>query len=209
MGISLRGVRGGKVTLGKSAAVFGLGVIGQYAVHLSKLAGGYPVIGIDPSELRRSIARRMGADLVLDPFRDDVTAALRQATNGQGVQAAIECTATPRVVASLPALTAYEGILVILGGIHGKVEMDLYTHVQKSNQTIVGCGFAYHADYPFDSDDANHAAILNMMQGGMIRPEPVVTNRVAYTEGPGMYRMLIEEKDKAVGVQFTWADAKL
>ncbi|HTL52546.1 MAG TPA: zinc-binding alcohol dehydrogenase, partial [Planctomycetota bacterium] len=204
LGISIRGVRGGKVTLGKSVAVFGLGVIGQFATHLSKLAGGYPVIAIDPVAARREIARKMGADVTLDPFKENVAARIKELTGGKGVDVAIESTATPRVVASLPELTAFEGTLVILGGVHGKVEMDFYTYVQKSNQTIVGCGSPYHADYPFISDDANHSAILQMMKGGMVRPRPAVTHQVPYTQGPEMYRILIEEKDKAVGVQFTW-----
>lgn len=204
LGISIRGVRAGQVTLGKSVAVFGLGVIGQFATHLAKLAGGYPVIAIDPVAARREIARKMGADLTLDPFKENVPARIKELTGGKGVDVAIESTATPRVVASLPEITAFEGTLVILGGIHGKVEMDLYTHVQKANQTIVGCGSPYHTDYPFISDDANHQAILQMMKGGMIRPQPAVTHKVPYTQGPEMYRILIEEKDKAVGVQFTW-----
>lgn len=204
LGISIRGVRGGKVSLGKSVAVFGLGVIGQFATHLAKLAGGCPVIAIDPVPARREIAHRMGADVTLDPFKENVPERLRALTDGQGVDVAIESTATPRVVASLPELTAFEGTLVILGGVHGKVDMDLYTHVQKRNQTIVGCGSPYHGDYPFDNDDANHAAILRMMAAGMIRPNPVITHQAPYTQGPELYRMLMEEKDKAVGVQFTW-----
>ena len=48
LGIALRGVRGGKIRIGDSVVVFGLGVIGLFAVHLSKIAGAYPVIAIDP-----------------------------------------------------------------------------------------------------------------------------------------------------------------
>ena len=76
-----------------------------------------------------------------------------------------------------------------------KVEMDLYTCFQKNNLTMVGTGSAFHGDYPYDSDPANFKVILRMMLAGMVRPAPVVTHCVPYTEGPRMYRMLIEEKD--------------
>ena len=205
LGISLRGVRGGKVQLGDSVAVFGQGVIGAFATHLAKLAGGCPVIAVDPVSARREVALKVGADVAIDPAAEDVQQRIKELTGGVGARVAIEATATPKVVSSLPAVTAPEGRIVVLGGIHGKAEMDLYTFFQKSNQTMIGCGSAYHADYPYDSDAANFDAILRMMRAGMITPGAVITHRVGYTEGPRMYRMLMEEKHKAIGVQFDWS----
>ncbi len=93
------------------------------------------------------------------------------------------------------------------GGIHGTAEMDLYTHFQKSNQTMIGAGSCYHRDYPYDSDAANADAIMKMMQAGMVTPAPAITHCVPYTEGPKMYKMLAKEKEKAIGVQFDWRQA--
>ncbi len=205
--ISLRGVRAARVRLGDSVAVFGQGVIGVFATHLAKRSGAHPVIAVDPIGRRRQVAQEMGADVVIDPAKEDVLQRVKEVTGGVGVSAAIEATATARVIASLPALTREEGRIVVLGGIHGKAEMDLYTYFQKSNQTMIGCGSAYHGDYPYDSDAANAEAIMRMMQAGLIDPSPAVTHRVPYTEGPEIYRMLAEEKDKAIGVQFDWTKA--
>jgi 2-desacetyl-2-hydroxyethyl bacteriochlorophyllide A dehydrogenase len=205
LSISIRGVRAAKLALGDSAAIFGQGVIGVFATHLARLAGACPVIAVDPVAARRDTARTMGADATIDPLQEDVAARIRSLTDGRGVSAAIEATATPRVAASLPSHVRDEGRIVILGGVHGKVEMDLYTHFQKSNQTMVGTGSAFHADYPFDTDAANYAAILHLMRAGRIRPAPAITHCVPYTEGPAVYRLLIAEKDKANGVQFEWA----
>ena len=202
--ISIRGIRAARVELGDSVAVFGQGVIGLFATHLAKLAGACPVIAVDLVAARRDIARAMGADVALDPRTDDVPARIKDLTGGVGVDAAIDASATPRVIAGLPAITRAEGRVIVLGGVHGKVEMDLYSFFQKNNLTMVGCGSAYHSDWPYDSDEGNFAAILRMMRAGMIRPGPAVTHRVPYTEGPRLYRMLIEGKDKAVGVQFEW-----
>ncbi|OPX25219.1 MAG: hypothetical protein B1H04_00345 [Planctomycetales bacterium 4484_123] len=207
LAISLRGVRAARVRLGDAVAVFGQGVIGLFATHLAKLSGAATVIAVDPVAARRDVAEKMGADVAIDPASEDVTARIRELTDGLGVNAAIEATATPKVIGSLPAVTRDEGRIVVLGGIHGKAELDLYSHFQKSNQTMVGAGHCYHSDYPYDSDWANYAAIMKMMLSGMIRPAPVVTHRVPYTQGPEMYRMLIEEKDKAIGVQFDWREA--
>jgi len=207
LGISIRGVRAAKVQLGDSVAVFGQGVIGAFATHLAKLSGACPVIAVDPVGARREVAKKMGADVVIDPGAEDPRERIMEITGGEGVRAAIEATATTRVIGSLPALTARQGRIIVLGGIHGKAELDLYTFFQKSDQRMIGCGAAHFDDFPYCDDGANRDAILRMMAAGMIRPGPVVTHRAPYTEGPKMYRMLIEEKDKAIGVQFDWTGA--
>jgi len=204
LAISIRGIRAAKVELGDSVAVFGQGVIGAFATHLAKLSGAAPVIAVDPVVARREVARKLGADVTLDPGSEDVPTRIKELTGGAGVDAAIEATATSRVAASLPAIVRPEGKIIILGGVHGKIVMDLYSFFQKSNQTMIGTGSAFHSDYPYDTDAANFAVILRLLKLGMIKPRPVITHCVPYTEGPRMYRMLIEEKDKAIGVQFDW-----
>ena len=63
---ALGAVRDGHVRIGDAVAVFGLGGIGLMAMQLAKLAGAYPVIGVDPLELRRNVALECGADIVID-----------------------------------------------------------------------------------------------------------------------------------------------
>src|SRR5437667_343425 len=63
MGASIRA----GITLGRSAAVLGLGIIGQFTLRCLLAAGAYPVLGIDGVRLRREAARMAGADHLLDP----------------------------------------------------------------------------------------------------------------------------------------------
>ena len=205
LGISLRGVRGGQVRLGDSVAVFGLGVIGTFAAHLAKVAGGFPVIAVDPVAKRREVAKALGADIALDPLNCDVKKEIFNATGGEGARVAIDATATPKVIATLPDVAAEFGRLVVLGGVHGSVPMDLYTRFQKSNLTMVGCGSAYPTDYPFVGD-RNEITLMQMIRAGMVRPRPAITHFVPWRKGPEMYRILMEEKDKAIGVAFDWKE---
>src|SRR6516164_2649439 len=72
------GIRAG-LTLGRSAAVLGLGVIGQFALRCLLAAGAWPVVGIDSVRMRRDAARAAGADHVLDPTAGDVRDQLQRA----------------------------------------------------------------------------------------------------------------------------------
>ncbi|MBA3707975.1 MAG: zinc-binding alcohol dehydrogenase [Planctomycetes bacterium] len=203
LGISIRGIRAGQVRLGESVAVFGLGPIGLFAAHLAKISGAHPVIGVDPVAKRRAVARELGVDIVIDPATEDVAATVARVTGGERARIVIEATGTAQVIASLPEMTAAFGRVVVLGGVHGAVPLDLYTRFQKSNLTLVGCGSTGPADFPF-TEERNQAALLKMIASGMVRPRPALTHLVPWREAPAMYRLLRERKEEAIVVAFDW-----
>src|SRR5919204_661362 len=59
------------ITLGRSAAVLGLGIIGQFALRCLVAAGASPVVGIDAVKMRRGAGEAAGADHVIDPSAGD------------------------------------------------------------------------------------------------------------------------------------------
>jgi len=63
-------IRDASIRLGDQVAVFGLGAIGLMAVQLARIGGADRVIGVDPIEVRRSVAEALGAEKVLDPLAD-------------------------------------------------------------------------------------------------------------------------------------------
>jgi ATP-dependent Lon protease len=91
--MSLGGIRDGQVRLGDAVAVFGLGAIGQITVQMAIMAGASFVAAVDPIEKRRQAAISAGGDMALDPTSVDVAKELKAATNGQGIDVAIETSA--------------------------------------------------------------------------------------------------------------------
>jgi predicted dehydrogenase/threonine dehydrogenase-like Zn-dependent dehydrogenase len=82
--IAMHGVRRAEVQLGETAAVIGLGLIGQLVVRLL-LAAGVQVIGIDPVPERCRLAEKAGAVYCGSPADlDGVLAELVKITNGRG-----------------------------------------------------------------------------------------------------------------------------
>jgi alcohol dehydrogenase len=79
----------GHVRLGDSVAVFAQGPIGLCATAGARLAGASLVIGVDSVPRRLELARRMGADVVLNHKEQDVVAEIKRLTGG-GVDVAIE-----------------------------------------------------------------------------------------------------------------------
>lgn len=74
----------------RAVAVIGCGPIGLMAIPICHMSGASFVAASDISDQRLVLARRMGADLVLDARSDDVPARIREATGGQGVDVLLE-----------------------------------------------------------------------------------------------------------------------
>jgi alcohol dehydrogenase len=79
----------GQVRIGDAVAVFAQGPIGLCATAGARLAGASLVIGVDSVPRRLEIARRMGADVVINHNEQDVVAEIKRLTGG-GVDVAIE-----------------------------------------------------------------------------------------------------------------------
>src|SRR6476646_4127017 len=74
------------LTLGRSAAVLGLGVIGQFALRCLLAAGAYPVVGIDAVAMRRTAAQAAGAHHVIDPAAGPPREQLGRFLNSRGAE---------------------------------------------------------------------------------------------------------------------------
>ena len=84
--IAMHGVRRAEVQLGETAAVIGLGLVGQLVVRLL-IAAGVQVVGIDPVEDRCRLAEKAGAALCGSPADEGMDAVLRELaaiTSGRG-----------------------------------------------------------------------------------------------------------------------------
>lgn len=84
------GAENGRVRIGDTVAVFAQGPIGLCATAGARLMGATEVIAVESVPERVAIARRMGADHVIDFTREDPVSAIQRITRGRGVDVAIE-----------------------------------------------------------------------------------------------------------------------
>jgi len=101
--------------LPRTLAVFGAGPLGALALVLAKLRGVPRVCMVDVNERRLAVARRLGADLVVDARREDATEALLAWTAGRGAEHVVEAVGLPATRRAAVAATASGGRLVFLG----------------------------------------------------------------------------------------------
>ena len=116
------GAESGKIKIGDSVAVFAQGPIGLCATAGAKLMGAGLIIGIDGDASRLEMAKRMGADIVLDYREVDVLAELKKLTGG-GADVSIEALGTQQTFENALRSLRPGGTLSSLGVYSGKIQM--------------------------------------------------------------------------------------
>jgi NADPH2:quinone reductase len=92
----------------------GAGGVGTLAIQLAKRWGAGRVIATASSDEKRALTLELGADVAIDSRTSDMTAALREANEGRGVDIVLEMTGGPVFDQSLAALAPL-GRLAVFG----------------------------------------------------------------------------------------------
>src|SRR5436309_10044969 len=116
------GAESGSIRIGDSVVVFAQGPIGLCATAGAKLMGSTLIIGIDGDDARLAMAKRMGADVVLDYRAVDVVAEVKRLTGG-GADVAIEALGAQQTFESALRSLRPGGTLSSLGVYSGKLQI--------------------------------------------------------------------------------------
>ncbi len=90
LAVSVHAVLLSGITIGSSVAIIGAGPIGLLAIQCARLAGAKGIYVAQRSEPRAIMARKMGADVVINPTKDDFRREVRRQTT-VGADVCLEC----------------------------------------------------------------------------------------------------------------------
>jgi len=123
-------VAGGAAEIATAAVVvLGCGPIGLFAIGIARAAGARIVIGVEPNDFRKDLAKKMGADLLVDPSQEDPVAAVMTATEGHGAEVVLEMSGVPRAIDQGTRMLAPGGRMSLLGLPAEPVTLDLTDQV--------------------------------------------------------------------------------
>ncbi|MCK5151565.1 MAG: zinc-binding dehydrogenase [Candidatus Thorarchaeota archaeon] len=123
----VHGIEESNIELGDSVTVIGAGPIGQMLIMLAKKNGASTVIASDLSELRRNLALKAGADIVVDPTKEDPVQRVREETEGYGADVVIEAVGLPSTWEQSVDMTRDAGTTVLFGGAASGTKFEIDT----------------------------------------------------------------------------------
>jgi threonine dehydrogenase-like Zn-dependent dehydrogenase len=122
-------------------AVVGAGTIGALTVALAKLHGVGRVCVVDQNEERLAVARKLGADLVINNAREDAVRAVRSWAGGAGAEHVVEAVGIQSTRRAAVAMSAKGARLLFLG--LGENDSSLPWVDMVRNEQSVFTSFAY------------------------------------------------------------------
>ncbi|MCK7605742.1 quinone oxidoreductase [Geobacillus stearothermophilus] len=113
------------------------GGVGTIAVQLAKRFGAKTVIATASTEEKRALAARLGADVTIDYTKDGWAADVMEATDGRGVDVALEMAGGDVFHQTLDCLAPF-GRLVVYGAASGEMTRLNPVRLMAKNWSVVG-----------------------------------------------------------------------
>lgn len=204
--IAIQGIRKARIELGESVVVLGMGLIGLLTLQLAKISGGFPVIGVDLSEIRLDFARKVGADITL--LSDDaLIGKVLDLTDG-GAHVVIEATGNPEAVNLAFKLARRIGRVVLLGSARGETKSVNFYEVHRKGLIIVGAHDSVRpkidSSHGFWTAHDDNILSLKLLSAHRIQVSPLLTHRFPAQHAPKAYELLRRNDMSALGIVLDW-----
>jgi threonine dehydrogenase-like Zn-dependent dehydrogenase len=188
--------RGGGVRPGDNVVILGGGPVGLAACAVLKRHGAANVIMSEPEKGRTEIARKLGADHVINPKEESMADRVLEITHGMGASIYLEATGLPTVVYPEIERCIWEGrtlnsTVVVVARADAKIPVTGEV-LQVRRARIVGAqGHSGHGTFP--RVVASMAAGMNML--------PMITKTIGLEEVPKHIELLRTDRNEA---KITW-----
>jgi alcohol dehydrogenase len=176
MGTGWHAVDQAQIRPGDSAAVLGLGPVGLCAVQAAKAAGAAKVIAVDTVPDRLALAESFGAEPI-HLTEGDPRGAVKAATEGRGVDAAIDAVGHPDALELACRVTRKAGIVSAIGVYAERVQVHMGIVWIKALTLRTG-----HANVIGHVD-----RVLAMLDAGVLDPGPLVTHHMRLEDAAEAY----------------------
>jgi alcohol dehydrogenase len=186
------GAESGDVRLGDSVVVFAQGPIGLCATAGAKLMRASLIIAVESDPTRAAMARKMGADVVLNQKEVDVISEVKRLTDG-GADVAIEALGLQETFENALRCLRPGGTLSSLGVYSGKLQVPY-------DAFAAGLGDYKIVTTLCPGGKERMRRLMNLVQSGRFDPTPLLTHRFSLDQIVEAYDLFGERRDGVLKV---------
>lgn len=196
MSTGFGGAESGRIRIGDTVAVFAQGPIGLCATMGARLKGATTIIGVDRVPERLAMAKRMGADDVVDIGREDAVEAILRRTGGRGVDVAIEALGSQETFEAALRVLRPGGTLSSLGVYSGDLKLPL-------GAFAAGLGDHTIVTTLCPGGKERMRRLMNVVASGRVDLKPLVTHRFPLDRIEEAYDLFSHQRDGVLKVAIT------
>ncbi|WP_205600691.1 alcohol dehydrogenase catalytic domain-containing protein [Gracilibacillus sp. YIM 98692] len=168
--------------------VAGLGPIGLMKLQLAKLKSPKLLIGIDLKPKRLDLAKKLGADIVLNPAEQDVEAEVKKLTDGYGCDVYIHNSGHPSGVIQGLKMIRKRGTFVEFSVFSDETSVDWSIIGDRKELNVVGSHISGQDGYP---------VAIKMLEKGLVKVDEIITHEFRLEDFMEAFR-LAEKGDDSI-----------
>lgn len=170
---------GGGIRPGDNVVICGGGPVGLAACAILKRNGAARVILSEPAEDRAELGRKMGADYIINPLKEDFTSSVLEITEGMGAKLYVEASGLPATVYPGIEQTIWRGrtinsTVVLVAMVGEKLPVSGVVLQIRRAKIVGGQGHSGHSNFP---------RVIECMGDGMDMT-PLITKKISLDEVP-------------------------
>jgi NADPH2:quinone reductase len=144
------------------------GGVGSAALQLGKAAGAIVIASVGSPD-KAEVARRLGADHVIEYRTQDVVQSVKEITGGRGADVVFDPVGGEAFERATRCI-AFEGRLVAVGFTSGQIPQARVNHVLVKNYSVVGLHWGLYAERRPELVERCTSELLELYAGGRIAP---------------------------------------
>lgn len=172
-----------------TAVVVGSGMIGLFVIQVLRAKGCGTIIAVDLEEERLTLARELGADVVLNPKKDDIRKEVEALTGGRGADIAFEVVGITATVRTAIESVRKGGTVTLVGNLTPTVEIPLQAVVTQQLRLQGSCAIC--GEYP---------AVLDMIARKAINVEAILSAEAPLSKGAEWFQRLYNKEPGLIKV---------
>ena len=153
-----------------TVAVLGTGAIGMASAWLAKYFGAKTVIMVGRSDEKLEKAKQIGADIVINNKKTDAVKAIKELTNGIGVDLTIEASGSDKLLIDSFFVTKRYGRVSLLSFYEKNIDNLPMDHIVLQCITVRGAAGSFGCP----------AKVIEIMSKNPIKLNPIITHRLPF-----------------------------
>jgi len=185
---ALHGITRAGLQAGETMVAYGAGPIGLFGIQIAKAYGASKVIAIDIGEEKTAVAKKLGADVVIDALKEDPVSIVSEETGGRMADVVIDFTGAPPAQKKAIYLTSKMGRFVLLGISHKGLDFseEEVDKIMRNQITLIGSWNSFTK--PFPGND--WFGSLKLFSEGKMTSDGTISHLLTLDEAPDIFKQI-------------------
>lgn len=174
---------------GNTVVVLGAGTIGLFVLQAARLKGAAHVIVADINEFRLNVARKLRANVAVNPVKSDLSETILGETRNKGADVTFEAVGYAKTFRDAVSVTKTGGHVIAIGNLEKMAEFDL--------QDFIARELTFRGSY---ASSGEFRDCIELVASGKINVHPLISDVMPLRDGQRAFDRLLKAEENLLKI---------